>query len=59
MSAINRGRWLAQSLSLGIRADSLDVGVTFRSVADAESNARVLASTGIATSKYSTAIRTS
>lgn len=46
MVEIRRPSWLPQERSLGLKADDLDLGVTFPSVSDAEANASVLLSHG-------------
>ena len=41
-----RPKWLLQERSLGLKADDLDIGVTFSNVSDAETNAKLLFSRG-------------
>jgi hypothetical protein len=46
MVVTHRPKWLPRERSLGLKADNLDLGVTFASVSDAEANAKILLSRG-------------
>jgi hypothetical protein len=46
MVAVRHPSWLPLERSIGVKADGSDVGVTFLTVFDAETNAKILLSRG-------------